>query len=142
MSDSHPVQQVSAGTGSASLLRDAGLVGLGGALGSVARYLAGSALPLDANAATFAINVAGSCLLGLIVAGFAARRPRLQLALGTGFCGGFTTYSALAVGIAELAGAGSVSSALILALGTVACAGAATLVGVWIGRRLSAGGGA
>lgn len=121
-------------------LRDVLLVGGGGAAGSVARYLAGLVLPWDANGATFAINVAGSLMLGLIVAGFAGRWPRLQLTLGTGFCGGFTTYSALAVGVAELTRTGGVAAALLLALGTVVCAGLASLVGVWIGRRLSAGG--
>lgn len=121
-------------------LRDVLLVGCGGATGSLARYLAGLALPWEANAATFAINVAGSLVLGLIVAGFAGRWPRLQLTLGTGFCGGFTTYSALAAGVAELTRTGGVAAALLLALGTVVCAGLASLVGVWIGRRLSAGG--
>ncbi|UTX54474.1 fluoride efflux transporter FluC [Leucobacter aridicollis] len=118
--------------------RDVALVGIGGALGSVTRYLTGYALPWDANVSTFAINVVGSLLLGLMVAGFAGRRPRLQLTLGTGFCGGFTTYSALAVGIAELTRSGEVFSAMLLALGTVACTGVASLVGVLIGRRLSA----
>lgn len=140
MSDSHSGQQTARGRGLGVTAGAVLLVGVGGAAGSVARYLAGLALPWDANGATFAINVAGSLVLGLIVAGFAGRRPRLQLTLGTGFCGGFTTYSALAVGVAELAMTADVAGALLLALGTVVCAGLASLVGVWIGRRLSAGG--
>ncbi|GAA2830029.1 CrcB protein [Leucobacter komagatae] len=140
MSDSHSGQQAAFGRGLGVSAGDVLLVGLGGAVGSVVRYLAGLALPWEANAATFAINVAGSLVLGLIVAGCAGRWPRLQLTLGTGFCGGFTTYSALAVGVAQLALTGDVAVALLLALGTVVCAGIASLVGVWIGRRLSAGG--
>jgi fluoride exporter len=79
------------------------LVGLGSFVGGNARYLvtrwvgvAEGRLPL----ATLLINVAGSFLLG-VLAGVLAQRPTphgdaLRLALGVGFCGGFTTFSAFA----------------------------------------------
>jgi CrcB protein len=77
------------------------LVGLGGFLGSVARYLASlAALRLGAAsfpAGTLAINVAGSLLIGLIYGWSAATggiAPGWRLFLATGFCGGFTTFSA------------------------------------------------
>lgn len=109
------------------------LVGLGGAVGTLARYLLGGALPWGSSMGILAINVAGSFALGLLVSALAGRAPRLQLLLGTGFCGGFTTYSALAVGVAELARLGSAGGALALALGTVVAAALATVAGVWIG---------
>lgn len=116
------------------------LVGLGGAAGTLARFFLGAALPWAGSVSTLAINVAGSLLLGILVAAFAGRAPRLQLLLGTGLCGGFTTYSALAVGVAELAHAGSAWWAAGLALGTLVAAGLATVAGLWIGggrsRRL------
>lgn len=74
-------------------------VGLGGAAGSVARYLLGL-LPLRGGSGfpitTLAINVVGAFCLGLIGA-LAARHsgadPRLLLLLRVGLCGGFTTFS-------------------------------------------------
>lgn len=49
---------------------------------------------------TFVINVAGSFLLGVVVEVFASAGT---LALGVGFCGAFTTYSAFAAQTWELA---------------------------------------
>jgi CrcB protein len=77
------------------------LVALGGMSGSVLRYLTGLLLYAKSTPAfpwaTFGVNVLGSLLMGL-VAGFAARHQTFQswyLLLATGFCGGFTTFSAL-----------------------------------------------
>ena len=75
-------------------MRAALLVAVGGVVGSLARYGLTDALP-DLWT-TFAINVAGSFLLGVLV----ARRPPEHWSrplLGTGVLGGFTTMSALAV---------------------------------------------
>jgi len=71
------------------------LVALGAAVGAPLRYLTdravqarfGSAFPWG----TFAVNVAGSLLLGLLVGLPVA--PWLASLLGTGFCGALTTYS-------------------------------------------------
>jgi len=72
----------------------------GGALGSGARYaLAGAAKGLLGASfpwGTFLANVLGSFLLGFFArAGLESRAlpPNVRLALTTGFCGGFTTYS-------------------------------------------------
>jgi CrcB protein len=75
------------------------MVFLGGAFGSLARYLVagamvarfGSALPL----ATFAVNITGSFLIGYLAMTFAGRHDLWRLALMTGFLGGYTTFSAL-----------------------------------------------
>lgn len=112
------------------------LVGAGGALGTLARYLLGEALPVAGELSTLWINVLGAALLGAFGAVFAGRRPRTQLFLGTGVCGGFTTYSALAVGIAGLGLGGAVWAALALALVTVLAGGAASLLGVRVGERI------
>jgi CrcB protein len=77
------------------------LVGAGGFIGSNARFLVGrwvgavveGRFPL----ATMLINVVGSFLLGML-GGFLAQRSvahgdAIRLALGVGFCGGFTTFS-------------------------------------------------
>jgi CrcB protein len=77
-------------------------VGFGGLLGSLARYKLGGLVlhhteswrfPLS----TFAVNLLG-CLLVGVLAGIAEHRhglsPAARLFLITGFCGGFTTFSA------------------------------------------------
>ncbi|MBX6355092.1 MAG: CrcB family protein, partial [Micromonosporaceae bacterium] len=71
------------------------LVLVGGALGAPLRYLLDRAVQARHDSAfpwgTFAVNVAGSLLLGL-VAGVSG--PAYAL-LGTGLCGALTTYSTL-----------------------------------------------
>ena len=70
----------------------------GGAVGAVARALAGEALPHDPGSwpwATFAVNIAGAFALGWLVTRLQERLPpspyRRPL-LGTGFCGALTTF--------------------------------------------------
>ena len=78
-------------------------VGLGGAAGSICRYLLGL-LPLKPvsgfPAITLCINIAGAFALGLIgaLAGkYAKLNPQMLLFLRVGVCGGFTTFSTFSV---------------------------------------------
>ena len=71
------------------------LVALGAAIGAPLRYVVASRLDGRFPWGTLAVNVAGSFLLGLFTA-LALDEQALAM-LGTGFCGGFTTYSAFAV---------------------------------------------
>lgn len=80
------------------------LIGLGGALGSVSRYLTtfylSKAFPPSFPYGTFAVNVAGCFLIGLIFGGwerFQWTSDDTRLFLTAGFCGGFTTFSAFAI---------------------------------------------
>lgn len=78
-------------------------IGLGGALGTLARYLLGATLttaPGHFPATTLLINLSGSLAIGFLVpvtdtvsGRFALARPFLVV----GFLGGWTTYSTLAV---------------------------------------------
>ena len=81
------------------------LVGAGGCIGSMARYLTVLSLDRKINGVfpygTFAVNVLGSFILGFLLA-WTTHKPdshslHWRLFLGTGFCGGFTTFSAFAV---------------------------------------------
>lgn len=100
-------------------------VALGGALGASARYAVSVAVPSPW--ATLAVNVAGCFLAGwLSPAGGPGR-----LLLVTGFCGGFTTFSAFGVETVELSRAGDLARAgtvialnLGLGLGAVLAGGA------------------
>ena len=86
------------------------LVGLGGGLGSIARYLCQRwtlrVFPHSFPLGTFAVNVAGCFLIGLLW-GMTFRtfqtNENWKLFLMTGICGGFTTFSAFTLeGIALL----------------------------------------
>ena len=74
------------------------LVGLGGALGSMARYGIGLALPsVGFPYATLIVNVIGCFCIGLVLPTVARAEtlpPELRLLVVVGFLGGFTTFSA------------------------------------------------
>lgn len=80
------------------------LVGAGGFVGSIARYLTVISVDRKINgvfpAGTFTVNVVGSFLIGLLLAWITHKTEsnalQWRLFLGTGFCGGFTTFSAFA----------------------------------------------
>lgn len=78
------------------------LVGIGGLLGSVARYLVASyitkTIPSAFPYGTFGVNITGCLIIGIIF-GLSERfdwLPEWRLFLATGFCGGFTTFSSVA----------------------------------------------
>jgi len=93
------------------LLHPAILVGIGGAVGSNARYWIGHCFRQQAWAkdyfwGTFTINVTGSILLGVIAALCRDRMGPAFLLLGTGFCGGYTTFSTFSLEVTEFIHAG------------------------------------
>ena len=97
------------------------IVGAGGAVGAVLRYLIGL-IPLNPENGfpikTFLINVAGCFVIGLVAA-LAARaslNPRITLFLKVGICGGFTTFSSFALETGTLIKAGNYPAALAYAL--------------------------
>ena len=71
------------------------LVALGAALGAPLRYVTAHLLDSHLPWGTVTVNVVGSLLLGLF-GGLALTGDTIAF-LGTGFCGGLTTYSAFAV---------------------------------------------
>lgn len=122
------------------MLKNIMLVALGGAAGSVARYLLSKAIQDTAATAfpwgTMAVNVAGCLLIGLLYGLAAGDGTRLgadlKLMLTVGFCGGFTTFSTFANESLTLAKSGDalLSAAYIgssVALGVLAVAAGAQL---------------
>ena len=95
------------------------LVGLGGALGALARYAVDVTLG-GGRRSTFAVNVLGSFALGALVASSPADAT-LAVA-GTGFCGAFTTFSSFAVNVVRAVDAGDSRLAVVDAAGTLASA--------------------
>ncbi|MGY0799196.1 fluoride efflux transporter CrcB [Lysobacter sp. A286] len=116
------------------------LVGLGGFLGSVARYkLGGLVLHLTAQErfpySTFAVNILGCLVIG-VLAGLAERYdlfgPGTRLFLFTGLLGGFTTFSAFGLDAVFLVRRGEFWVAALYA-------GASVVLGitaVWLGLKL------
>lgn len=80
------------------------LVGAGGCIGSMARYITVISLDKKLNSffpfGTITVNLIGSFLLGVLFTMLLKKAglnsPEWRLFLGTGFCGGFTTFSAFA----------------------------------------------
>ena len=71
------------------------LVGIGGASGSIARFVIGKTIAKKTKASfpfgTFAINILGALLLGIVSNIHSS--ANMYLFLGDGFLGGFTTFS-------------------------------------------------
>ncbi len=112
------------------------LVGVGGVAGALARHLLGERI--DARTQdTLAVNLAGSFLLGaLLAAPGGLVSPDLRLLLGTGFCGAFTTFSTFAfetVGLVETEGRRpAVRNVAVNVLGAIL----AVLLGGWLAASL------
>lgn len=118
------------------------LVAAGGTAGVLSRDLLTRATgDTSWPVATFAINLSGAFLLGLLLASLRRRGPdagrlrHARLLLGTGVLGGFTTYSALAVGAVELARDDRLAAAAAYAVGTVVLGLVAVALGAAAGRR-------
>lgn len=118
------------------------LVALGGAVGTYARVVVLLVVPDPALVATLAVNLVGAFALGYLAtrladgAGGEIRRRRgVRLLLGTGFCGGFTTYSLIALQAAMLMQRGDVPVAVLYAATTLALGAVATMLGIVLASR-------
>ena len=116
-------------------------VGLAGAIGAVGRYLIDAAVQ-DRTAPAFpfgtlTVNVVGSVILG-VVAGVAlhhAGAATTRAIVGTGFCGGLTTWSTASWETVRLAEEGSTKAAVTFTLVNLAASLTAGGVGLAIGLR-------
>lgn len=118
------------------------LVGLAGGLGAGTRFVVDgliraklrTALPV----ATIAINVTGSFLLGLIAGAVIvhAAPPELQVIAGTGFLGGYTTFSTASFETVRLVQSRRTGLALVNGIGTAVVAVAAAAAGLAVGGLL------
>ena len=118
------------------------LVALGAAFGAPVRWWldqhvrrrAGDAFPWG----TLLINVVGSLVLGVVLGATAGRSDVQVVALvGTGFCGGFTTFSSFGFETFRLAEDGEIVAATMNAMVSVAVGVAAAAVGWALGTGLS-----
>jgi fluoride exporter len=115
-------------------------VGLGGAAGSILRYVTNvltmryyaASFPL----ATFIVNVTGCFIAGLIfglISQETNEAQNLKLLLITGFCGGFTTFSAFALENVRLMDSGNATTAIVYTTASIAVG----LLAVWCGLLIT-----
>jgi CrcB protein len=117
-------------------------VAAGGALGALARWAIGEALPHGTDRfpwSTFTVNVAGCFLIGILMVLVVERwshRPLARPFLGTGVLGGFTTFSTYAVDTRGLLAAGEPGLAAAYLLGTLAVGLVAVVAGLRLAERM------
>lgn len=114
------------------------LVFIGGGFGSALRYLISKYLNNAEGSfpyGTFAVNILGSLLIGLVL-GFAIKNNTLNsnqtLLLATGFCGGFTTFSAFAFENHQLLKSGDFMSFAVYTIASFAIGFLAVFFGMYL----------
>jgi fluoride exporter len=120
------------------------LVMAGGAAGAVLRFQLARSLPASAGGwpwPTFAANLAGGLAMGLLTAWLLRQGETgepLRLLLGVGLLGGFTTFSAFSLEMAQMIERGQTMLAAGYAVASVSLALAALFAGLALGRGVFA----
>ena len=123
------------------------IVALGGALGTVARYLAGlAALPLSQSMpwGTVGINIIGSFIIGFfgtltLAEGRFPVTENVRLFVMVGFCGGFTTFSAFSLQTLDLLRGGALGRAVANVVVSVVFCLLAVTAGHFLAARFNPG---
>ncbi|MFD2600245.1 fluoride efflux transporter CrcB [Sphingobacterium corticis] len=110
------------------------LIGIGGGAGSILRFLTtvgvNRYLPSAFPWGTFAVNIVGSFLAGIVLS-FASKSgeqaEQWRFLLMTGFCGGYTTFSAFTAENLTLLQSGQSFTALLYILSSVL----SSLLAIW-----------
>jgi CrcB protein len=121
------------------------LTALGGAIGAMLRHIVnlaglrwlGPSFPWW----TLFVNVSGSLAMGVLAALLMARTgpsEGLRAFLATGILGGYTTFSAFSLDVANLVERRSAGSAIFYCGGSVGLSLAAVFIGLWLGRQWAA----
>lgn len=122
------------------------LVALGGALGASLRHGVGLVavrhLPLGWPWGTGFVNIAGSLAMGLLAGWLALKAEgasqEARIFLATGVLGGFTTFSAFSLEVANMLRAGETLKAGLYAGLSVLLGVSALFIGLWMARRIFA----
>ncbi|MFD1824771.1 MULTISPECIES: fluoride efflux transporter FluC [Mumia] len=120
------------------------LVFVGGVIGVAAREGFMLAVPNEDNIPIVVpiVNILGAFVLGYLYEALTRTAPgpeltsRLKLLIGTGFCGGLTTYSSLATDTAVLFDDDRAGIGILYAVGTVVIGAGATFAGIALASTL------
>ncbi len=120
-------------------------VAIGGAVGSVARFLVAVLIqrwsPSTFPAGTLLINITGSFLLGFLMRsalGTSSITPEVRALLTTGFCGGYTTFSTFSYDSIMLIESGQFGRAGVYVVLSVGASLLATVAGIATAHALLA----
>lgn len=126
------------------MIKQIAIVGLGGSVGSILRYLTVyfsaklyTNTPVTFPYHTFAVNIIGCFIIGILM-GLSERHllinNDLKLLLVTGFCGGYTTFSAFSAENYQLYQNGHYITLLLYISGSVIAGLAAVYIGLIVTR--------
>ncbi len=117
------------------------IVGIGGALGSICRYLAqiyiGRFTTLTFPVGTLVVNLTGCLLIGILFglsSRWACMTMEWRLFLITGICGGYTTFSTFSLESMTLLRQGNYAYFFMYVLGSVIIGILLTIAGAWVVR--------
>ena len=118
------------------MLKNLLIVGAGGALGSIARFLIYFIFPKNIfSANTLIINITGSFIIGILYALSLKQNAVAEttlLFLVTGICGGDTTFSTFSLENIQLLQSGKILTAILYSLSSLA----GGLLACWLGYKL------
>jgi len=116
------------------------LVFLGGGFGSVARYALSKTLnatPPSFALGTLTVNIIGSLIIGIVL-GLALKHQapsnNLVLFIATGFCGGFTTFSAFSYENVMLLKSVDYQTFIIYTITSIALGLVAVFAGIYVAK--------
>lgn len=114
----------------------------GGAIGAAMRYGLSRAIPASAGGwpwPTFIANICGGFLMGVLAAWLwrsGSQSESLQLFVGVGILGGFTTFSAFSLEMADMVQRGHMGTAAGYAAASVLLALGATFAGMTAAKAI------
>lgn len=118
-------------------LRAAPAIALGGMAGAALRWWVHDLWSAGSTSwATLVVNVAGSAVLGWLLAADGGGSGALARVAGAGFCGSFTTFSAFGLVVVEHFEAGRAGAGVLYAAVSLGAAIAAALAAGLLRRRL------
>ena len=119
------------------------IVGLGGSLGSILRFVCVRTIDTKFNSSfpygTLTVNIVGSFVIGVVYASVTRKTGGSEywsLFLGAGLCGGFTTFSAFALENISLINQKMLGTSLLYIVLSLSIGLLATGAGILVGNRL------